>query len=456
MQVAFEVPNGVVSGELKLPDQQVVTVASKNPTMTQDWETIVEEALSAPIGAPRLRDHDLRGKRVVVITDDWGRPTPAYRVLPAVLREVELAGARTEDITVMTGSGVHLPMNEEDLVRKVGAEVRARYRCIPHDAVEHEMCYIGCSARGTPIWVNRIVAEADFRIAVGRVGPHNTHGYEGGAKMITPAVSYWVTVLRNHSTNFSPFAEYGSYWNNPSRQDVDDIGGLVGLEFIVNFVINRRGEPFKGFAGHRLLAHRAAIAWGDREVWGAEIGKRADIVIATPGDLTPGAHAASPLEMATIACRPGGTTILVNPVARPSSPRTAWQQEMASWPFDRLFLEHERRDLDLPPRKISDRCKSIRGEYYARRPGHTRHVIIVGEPWAEDPENRLRHHRAPSLQAAIDEALDREGSSARVVILPQAATTMPLERFHSTEPPFPHDGRIAHTAPVGHTPSTAS
>src|SRR5690606_22331664 len=101
-----------------------------------------------------------------------------------------------------------------------------------------------------------------------------------------------------------------------------------------------------------------------REVWGAEIGKRADIVIATPGDLTPGAHAASPLEMATIACRPGGTTILVNPVARPSSPRTAWQQEMASWPFDRLFLEHERRDLDLPPRKISDRCKSIRGEYY--------------------------------------------------------------------------------------------
>lgn len=431
MKITFPLPEGSAEAEINLPASQIRVVASRNPTATKEWEQIVADALEAPIGAPRLRDHDLRGKRVVVITDDWGRPTPAYRVLPAILREVEMAGARPDDITVMTGSGVHSPMSEDDLVRKVGADVRARYRCVSHDAVEHDMTYMGRSARGTPIWINKIVADADFRIAVGRVGPHTTHGYEGGAKMITPAVSFWVTVLRNHSMNFSPFCEYGSYWNNPSRQDVDDIGGIVGLDFVVNFVINRHGEPFRGFAGHRLGAHRAGIAWGDREVWGAEIGQRADIVVATPGDLTPGAFGASPLEMATLATRVGGTTILVNPLARPPRQRSPLEQEMATWSFDRIFLEHERRDLDLPPRRISDRCKSIRGEYYARRPGMTRHVMVVGAPLADDAETRLGHHPAPSLQSAIDSAIEREGTNARVVVLPQAATTLPLEHLHT-------------------------
>ena len=463
LRIAFD--QGVAEATINLPEDQIRTVESKDPEAKSIWEEIVEEALAAPIGAPRLRDHDLTGKRVVVITDDWGRPTPAHRVLPAVLREVEAAGAAREDITVMTGSGVHAPMTEEDLVRKVGADVRANYRCISHDAVEHEMVFIGQTSRGTPVWINQIVAAADFRIAVGRVGPHPTHGYEGGAKMITPAVSNWVTVLRNHSTNFSPFSEYGSLVHNPSRLDVDEIGGMVGLQYIVNFVINRRGEPFAAFAGHFLHAHRSAIAWGDRVVWGGETGRRADIVIAAPGDRTRQAMAASPLDMAILGCRPGGTTILLNTPAptapyapngpvepKPGAqlqaeigvstkPRTL-QEEMATWTFDQIFIEHERRDLQLPPRKISDRCKTVRGEYYRRRPGRTRHVVIVGDQLAPDAETRAYQHAAPTLQAAIDDAIAREGRDARVVVLPHATTTLPLERFHTAEDGF--DGLSAY------------
>jgi nickel-dependent lactate racemase len=447
MNIALNFDDQVVRATIDLPDDHILWAESKDPPLTKEWEDIVLEALEAPIGAPRLRDHDLSGKRVAVITDDWGRPTPASRVLPAILAEVELAGARREDITVLTGSGVHLPMNEDDLIRKVGSQVYENYRCISHDAVEHEMVFRGQSSRGTPIWINKIAAEADMRIAVGRVGPHPTHGYEGGAKMITPAVSHWLTVLRNHSTNFSPYAEYGSVVNNPSRLDVDEIGGIVGLEFIVNFVINRRGEPFAAFAGHRLQAHRSAISWGDRNVWGAEIGKRADIVIAAPGDRSRQTMAASALDMAILACRLGGTTILIHgegSTAMPPSvvaangngsadqPKTL-QEEMATWSFDQIFMEHERRDNTLPPRKISDRCKTVRGEYYRRRPGHTRNVIVVGPQLAPDAETRAYQHPASTLQEAIDMALARHGHDARVVIVPNASTTLPLERFHTVE-----------------------
>ncbi|HEX2325566.1 MAG TPA: lactate racemase domain-containing protein, partial [Chloroflexota bacterium] len=119
--------------DVRVPEGQLTVAQARYTPATQSWEQVIEQGLRHPIGAPPLRDHDLRGKKVAVIVDDWGRPTPAHRVLPAVLGEVHAAGARVEDVTVLTGTGVHLPMNREDLVRKVGAEVAERYRCVPHD-----------------------------------------------------------------------------------------------------------------------------------------------------------------------------------------------------------------------------------------------------------------------------------------------------------------------------------
>jgi lactate racemase len=429
------------SADVRLPDNQITVAQAKYTPATQTWEQVVEDGLLHPIGAPRLKAHDLRGKKVAVITDDWGRPTPAHRVLPAVLRELHAAGAKAEDITILTGTGVHVPMNQEELERKVGAEQVAKYRCVPHDAFDDaNMTYIGLSPRGTPLWINSLVAEADFKVAVGRIAPHNTHGYEGGAKMITPATSRWISVLRNHSCNFSPYCEYGSYGQNPARADVDDIGDMVNLSYIVNFVVNRFGEPLRAFAGHRILAHRAGVAFGDREVWGGEIGKKADVTIATLGaNLARGAHAPSPLEQAAIGTRAKwedterdpGTLIFIGHPAGPSAVPSAWEQEKASWTFDEIFMEHERRDQQRTPREISDRCKSIRGEYYARRPGYLCDVVFAVNRPTETVMTKNRARFEADLQVAVDAALAKHGKDAHVLILPEAANTLPMPEFHT-------------------------
>ncbi|MDQ3701041.1 MAG: lactate racemase domain-containing protein, partial [Chloroflexota bacterium] len=192
MKVNLALGEQKLSVDVRVPDEQITVAQSKYTPATQTWEQVIEEGLRSPIGAPPLRAHDLRGKKVAVMVDDWGRPTPAHRVLPAVLREIHAAGARVEDVTILTGTGVHLPMNRDDLIHKVGQDVADRYRCVPHGAFDNaNMTYVGLSPRGTPLWINRLVAEADFKVVVGRIAPHNTHGYEGSAKMITPAVSYW-------------------------------------------------------------------------------------------------------------------------------------------------------------------------------------------------------------------------------------------------------------------------
>jgi hypothetical protein len=463
MKIDLALGEQTFSVDVRVPDDQIVVAQAKYTPATQSWEEVVEDGLLSPIGAPPLRTFNLKGKKIAVIADDWGRPTPAHRVLPLVLRELHAAGAAAEDITILTGTGVHVPMSQEDLVRKVGAEQVAKYRCVPHDAFDDaNMTYIGLSPRGTPLWINTLVAEADFKVAVGRIAPHNTHGYEGGAKMITPAVSYWLTVLRNHSCNFSPFCEYGSYGVNPSRADVDDIGEMADLSYIVNFVVNRFGEPLRAFCGHRMWAHQAGIAYGDREVWGAEIGPKADLTIATLGaNLARGAHAPSPLEQAAIGTRarwetrgrggaiplPGGgsalppaggpaggepgTLVFVGHPAGPEVVPSAWEQEKASWTFDQIFMEHDRRDQNCTPREISDRCKSIRGEYYARRAGYLNDVVFAVNRPSDLALGRNNARFEPNLQRAVDEALERQGPNARVLILPEAANTLPMPQFHT-------------------------
>jgi len=117
--------------------------------------------------------------------------------------------------------------------------------------------------------------------------------------------------------------------------------------------------------------------------------------------------------------------------AGPEAVPSPWDQEKASWTFDQIFLEHERRDQQRTPREISDRCKSIRGEYYARRPGYLCDVVFAVNRPSDLVIKRNDARFEPDLQRAVDEALSKLGPGARVLILPEAANTLPMPQFHS-------------------------
>jgi lactate racemase len=159
---------------------------SKNPK-GGSWPDVVAQALAKALGKAPLRSHSLRGKRIALMTDDWGRPTPASEVIPHVLDELHAARAEDRLITFKTASGMHDPMKPADLERELGREIVQRYRCISYDAGDHRMLsFVGTSELGRPIWVNHHVSEADFKLAIGRIAPHEAYGYEGGYKVIVP------------------------------------------------------------------------------------------------------------------------------------------------------------------------------------------------------------------------------------------------------------------------------
>lgn len=67
-------------------------------------------ALDHPLDLQPLAQWDLRGKRVAIMVDDWGRPTPCGDFLPSVLNRLNAAGAADDHITIVSASGMHDPM----------------------------------------------------------------------------------------------------------------------------------------------------------------------------------------------------------------------------------------------------------------------------------------------------------------------------------------------------------
>ena len=82
MRVDLALGEQKFSVDVRVPDEQITVAQAKYTPATQTWEEVIEDGLRRPIGAPPLRTFSLAGKKIAVITDDWGRPTPAHRVLP--------------------------------------------------------------------------------------------------------------------------------------------------------------------------------------------------------------------------------------------------------------------------------------------------------------------------------------------------------------------------------------
>jgi hypothetical protein len=398
---------------------------------------VVAGALARPIDAPPISAQDLRGKKVAILTDDWGRPTPAHRVVPLILRELAATGVADEDITFVTASGMHDPMSRADLQRKLGADVVARYNCVAHDGGDwDQLAYLGLSSLGTPVWINRYVAEADYRIGLGRVYLHVAYGYEGGYKLILPGVSGFDTILRDHGLNFSSTSIPGVH-ENPSRAEADNVGRMVGLDFLINVVVNGQGAPFCAYAGAVEPVHQRAIAYGDREIWGAEVGRLADITLASHGadEPPPSGYDRETVRRACAVTRPGGTVIVLSggPVGLLPNwragekaddaeldrlPREKFGLRLRPLAFSELVRLHERRDWPLPLREIQWRVKALRGEFYGRRwlmAMEDCNVVFTGDP-----------------QDALDRALaGRHSDGLCVTVLPEGRTTLPKVHLYN-------------------------
>jgi nickel-dependent lactate racemase len=420
--------------DLNVADNAIIALPPKCPA-TKTFKEVVETAIDHPIDGLPLHKYDLANKQICIMVDDWGRPTPAGEFLPSVLNRLNEAGAQDKDITIVTASGMHNPMEEVDLQRKVGQEAYRRVRCISHDGGNIDMLeFVGITDLGTPIWVNNYVANADFKVALGRIHPHNCYGYEGGYKMIVPGVASFETILRDHSLNFSPLSNYGSNINNPSRIEADAVGKMVGIDFIVNFVMTLDSEPVTAFGGTPEEVYPAGVDYGQRNVWCGKTGKKADITIMSSselGDLSLTNNPIYYLGLAAAITEDEGI-IIAKMDYQPRERNIVDGITLGDLSFSELIRMHERRNWNFPRRQIQHNIKAIRGEFYYRRTFELRSqkLYIVSDTFPASILEKWHAQQFTTIQHAYDAAQQQvKCLNPTVVLLPKAQQTLPVVEY---------------------------
>lgn len=246
-------------GELKLnfPDGWEIQMLSPRDTSKLS-ETEIQAAFDQPIGTPRIAELAKRKRSAAIIVDDLSRPTPASEVVPFVLRELIQAGVPKSEIRFVVGGGSHRGLTNDEIAKKIGADAAAEYEVVNHDFMAGDLRALGNLDSGLPIYINPVVADADFKICLGGIYPHRSVGFGGGAKLILPGVAGYASIFYFHE--YHPKRGRGIIERSGDEPDLRDAAEaaaeVLGLDVIVNIVTNSKREVGGVFVGDFVKAHR--------------------------------------------------------------------------------------------------------------------------------------------------------------------------------------------------------
>src|SRR3972149_5037252 len=274
--------------EYPLPDSWKTTVHNiaghNNPALKLAG---IKKAIASPIGMPPLRELAKGKKQVVIIFDDMTRGTRAYEIVPAVLEELHAAGITDNQIRFIAAVANHQALDRSAMAKKLGEDIVARFPVFNHTSFIH-CSYIGTSSYGTKVSINDEVMRCDLKIAIGSVVPHPQYGFGGGAKIILPGVAAYETVKQHHQVTHAVWSAEqrkkgvqirGTVKDNPSNADAREAAKMVGLDMLIDCLLNGKGETTDVFAGALEPAYQAAVKEAECQYL-AENTADNDIVIA--------------------------------------------------------------------------------------------------------------------------------------------------------------------------------
>lgn len=380
---------------------------------TEDEHTIIKAALNNPIGAPALREIVQPGQTVAIVTSDLTRPCPSDRLLPYILDELHAAGIPDEAIFIVLATGIHRKMTDDEIEKAVGAKVKQRVRVLNHDLTD-TIC-LGTTPAGTPVEIFRPLTEADVRICLGNVEYHYFAGYSGGAKAIFPGCASKAAVIANHTLMVHPKAATGHLEDNPLRKDLEQAVAMLGVDFILNVVVDGQHRIIAAVAGDVTAAHRKGCEFIAARS-SVKIPGRADIVLASSGGFPKDINmlqAHKGLDKAANVVRQGGIII--------------WVAECAEG-FGNHIFETWMKQADSPAEIIEKiQRKFVLGGHKAAAMAtiQQRASIFMVSSLADETVRRIGIKPYSTPQVALQAAFDVLGAQSSLLVLPQSASILP-------------------------------
>lgn len=313
-RISFEIPESAFLSQV-LPTDEAESVI--------DSDSLIRNALKNPVGSPRLSEMAKPDLKIAVIINDITRPTPSAYLIPFILEELAAAGVSDDNITFYFALGLHRAHTDEE-IRKLlggnsgdgsennsGGSLYKRFKFVQHEIGTFPTTSFGFTSRETPIEIYSDILENDLIVGIGEIGFHYYAGYSGGAKSLLPGVSSKESVIANHKMMIEKNAVSGRI-DSPVRQDLEEAAGIVGLDFILNVVLDSHKQVVAAFAGHFIDAHRKGVEVVDA-MYKIEV-EPADAVIVSCGGYPKDINlyqTNKSLDNAAQAVKEGGSIIVV-------------------------------------------------------------------------------------------------------------------------------------------------
>jgi nickel-dependent lactate racemase len=415
-------PYGETSLRLKIPSGYGCTVLEPREMKgVRDPCAALRASMLNPIGSESLLDLAEGSSSPCIVVSDSTRPTPSGVIAESALDVLNQAGVGDESVRVVVATGLHRPCTDAELVEMLGAELLGRVDVVNHSARDRgSVEYLGDTARGTPLWVNRMVLDSDLVIGDGYIEPHFFAGYTGGGKNIVPGVSGLETIKANHGAEMidHPKARAGALDENPIYMDIVEGARVAGYGFSVNVTLNSMKRVSGVFSGDFEEAHLEGCGFLQDYV-GVKT-RPADIVVTTNGGYPLDRDLYQAVKGMTVgeACVKDGGIIVVASECR----------DGVGHPEFRRLVEESR-----SPGEILETVRSPgffmidqwEAQIMARVLLRAEVVCVTGGVGA-DELRRMHLTPARSLDDAMGKALEAVGRDPEINIIPGGPSTIPL------------------------------
>lgn len=379
-----------------------------------------EEALRAsfyhPIGSAPLNEIIKPGQTVSIIVNDSTRVANTHVIVRVLLTELNQLGVPDENICFVFALGSHRVMTEAEMIHELGEDCFKRIKCYNSDCTkDEEFKYFGTTKRGTPVWLNKHVVEANHIICTGSILHHFFAGFGGGRKAILPGVARKDTITANHSHMPDPNAKLGKLDGNPVHEDQLEGVAMCPPSFLINVVLDANKQFLNVFSGHYIAAHQEACTFVN-QVYGVEIEKEADIVVASCGGYPKDINIyqmQKTMDNAWCAVRQGGVVIMLAE-CREGAGSAALEETM--------FREKNADNIEKALRE-----NFVLGKHKAfavSRLGRKAEFILVS---AMDPEyaRKMLFTPAANIEEALSIARAKLGADAKIILMPDGSYTVP-------------------------------
>jgi nickel-dependent lactate racemase len=250
---------------LDLPNGARATVIRKAvlPKLP-DQAAAIREALDHPIGCAPLRDLARGRNSACILICDITRPVPNGLFLRPMIETMASSGIPLENIVVLVATGLHRPNLGEELAELVGDPWVLKHVRVENHYARNSEDHVDLGpteTRGTPVVINRLLVDAELRIATGLVEPHFMAGWSGGRKVVAPGVAGHETIRTFHSARFmeDPLAVQCNLIGNPLHEEQLQIVKKLGEVYALNTVIDEDRDLVNVTFGEVIESHLAAV-----------------------------------------------------------------------------------------------------------------------------------------------------------------------------------------------------